>query len=397
MRRAVRVVPTTSAVLLLLLACSRGETGTRSPLSLPAIDTLPGGIVHVVNRGPTEWVDTNGWKFVRELRFAPPEQGPGSLGKPGSIAVSATGEIVVFDEKPAGIIVYSAQGNFLRTIGRRGAGPGEYSDVATLRMHRDTLIVHDRMAHRLLFFALDGRVLGSAPAGGGPIHQLSPDGVLSYLAYLPAAPSRGKGDIGEGVIRVRTDGRVVDTLLFPAAPLPRLWTWVDAKHDLGHGVPFTPDRVSRLDGDGRLIWGDQAAYRFVVAPHGLDTARIIEATAPAWPIADSRRSEAFATAVREAPWLRTRGEISDIPTTYPLWTSFFTDEDRNLWVSRPGPDRRVQFMDVFDSLGVLRGTVPVPYDADRVRAADRRGGRFAFAMENDEGLTTIEVWRVQKP
>lgn len=391
------MVPRTWA-LLLLLACGGEETATRPSLAVPAIDTLPGGIVRVVNGGPTEWADTNGWKLVREISFTPPDEGPGSLGKPSSIAVSGSGEIAVFDEKPVGILLYSARGEFLRTIGRRGAGPGEYMDLVTLLMHHDTLIVHDRWAHRLVFFALDGRTLGSAPAEGGPIPQLTPEGVLSYLAYLPAGPSRGAGDIGEGVIRRRTDGTVVDTLFFPATPLPRLWTLVDAKNDRGYGIPFTPDRITRIDRQGRVLWGDQAAYRFIVAPRGLDTARIIEATASTiWAIPDSLRREAFATAVREAPWVARQGSLADIPTSYPLWTSFFTDEEGNLWVSRPGPARRVQFMDVFDSAGVLRGTVPVPFDASRVRAADRRGGRFAFAMENDEGLTTIEVWRVQKP
>lgn len=383
-------------LLFLLLACNGEESSTRPSLAVPSIDTLPGGIVRVINRGPTQWADTNGWKLVRELQFTPPDEGPGSLGKPGSMVVTATGEIAVFDEKPVGILLYSARGEFLRMIGRQGTGPGEYSDVVTLLMHHDTLIVHDRQARRLVFFALDGRTLGSAPAPGGPIRQISPTGALSYLAYLPTAPSRGTGDIGEGVIRMRTDGTVVDTLLFPAPPLPRLWTLVDATHDLGHDVPFTPDRMSRLDRDGRLIWGDQAAYRFIVAAHGLDTARIIESTAPTWPIADSLRSAAFATAVKEAPWIGRRGALADIPTSYPLWTSFFTDDEANLWVSRPGPDRQVQFLDVFDSVGVLLGAVPVHFDADRVRATARRSGKFAFAMENDEGLTTIEVWRVQK-
>jgi hypothetical protein len=397
MRRADRLRPTICA-LLLLLACGGEETATPLSLAVPVIDTLPGGIVRVINQGPTEWADTNGWKLVREISFTPPDEGPGSLGRPRSIAVSASGEIAVFDDKPVGILLYSARGEFLRTIGRQGAGPGEYMDAVALFMHHDTLIAHDRWAHRLVFFALDGRALGSAPADGGPVLQLTPEGVLSYMAYLPAAPSRQPGLTGEGVIRKHTDGTMVDTLFFPATPLPRLWTLLDAKNDRGYHIPFAPDRVTRVDRQGRVLWGDQAAYRFVVAPHGLDTARIVESTAPpTWAIPDSLRREAFATAVREAPWVARQGSLADIPTSYPLWTSFFTDDERNLWVSRPGPDRRVQFMDVFDSAGVLRGTVPVPFDASRVRAADRRGGRFAFAMENDEGLTTIEVWRVQKP
>ncbi|MCC6244236.1 MAG: 6-bladed beta-propeller [Gemmatimonadaceae bacterium] len=382
--------------LLLVLACAREKTAMKVPLAVPAIDTLAGGIVRVVNHGPTEWADTTGWKFVRELRFTPPDEGPGSLGQPSSIAVGAAGEIVVFDAKPAAIVVYSARGEFLRSIGRQGAGPGEYSALVTLRMHHDTLIVQDRFAHRLVFFALDGRVLGGAPALGGPIMQLTPEGILSFLNYLTSAPSLADDDIGEGVIRMRTDGTVVDTLPFPAAPRPQLWTLLDATHDLGCPIPFTPERVSRLDHDGRLLWGDQGVYRVIVAPHGLDTARIIEAIAPRWPIADSLRTDAFAVAVRKAPWIKSRGTLADIPTSYPLWTTFFTDEQRDLWVSRPGPNRRVQFMDVFDSAGVLRGTVPVPFDDAQVRAVYRRNGRFYLAMENDQGLTSIEVWRIQK-
>ena len=74
----------TASGLVLLAACSRGGQGASF-----VIDTLPGGIVRVANKVPTEWTDTNGWKLVLERTIAPPDSTPGQLNQPGGIVVDS--------------------------------------------------------------------------------------------------------------------------------------------------------------------------------------------------------------------------------------------------------------------------------------------------------------------
>ncbi|MES2124235.1 MAG: 6-bladed beta-propeller, partial [Gemmatimonadota bacterium] len=129
--------------LALILAAACGAADAKVSLNAPTIDTLPGGIVRVRNTGPTGWADTNGWKLVLEHTFAIPDGSPGQLNNPSGIVADSKGNIYVLDSKPATIKAYSADGAFLRTIGRDGSGPGEFRQWGMLTIARDTLVQHD--------------------------------------------------------------------------------------------------------------------------------------------------------------------------------------------------------------------------------------------------------------
>ncbi len=385
----------TLALLVSLAGCDRAQHET--VLATAAVDTLSGGIVHVVNRGPRQWADTNGWKLVREVTFTPPEAGPGSLGLPGMIVMASTGEIVVLDEKPVSINVYLANGQFVRAIGRRGAGPGEYGDGADLLLHLDTVVVNDRANGRMVLFRLDGSLIAmvTAISIGAPTSGIS-DGGLITTTSVPGPPGSQATAPRAGAIRAHLDGTVVDTIIFPTPPPLHLWTLPTARLEYGSPIPFTPLRIVAMDRAGQLVWGDQDQYRLIVAPHGLDTARIIEAPAAAVPIEESLRRAAFDNAVNGTPWVATRGSLDDVPSSYPLWTDFSFDGEGRLWVLRPGPRGRADHWDLFDRDGVLLGAVPSPFAETPSRRLFWQKDRLVRIGENEDGVAMIEVWRLTR-
>lgn len=74
-----------------------------------------------------------------------------------AIAVDDLENIFVLDFKEANIKVFSAGGNYLRTIGKKGEGPGELSMPFTFSITpHNELMIHDGRNRRLSFFSLEG-------------------------------------------------------------------------------------------------------------------------------------------------------------------------------------------------------------------------------------------------
>ncbi len=85
----------------------------------------------------------------------------------GSIAVDEDERIYISDWKESHIKVYNQSGEYLRTIGRRGQGPGEFQRITRIQiLKQNELFVFDGNSRRLSFFSLDGRFikLKSVPA-----------------------------------------------------------------------------------------------------------------------------------------------------------------------------------------------------------------------------------------
>ena len=84
-------------------------------------------------------------------------QGEAALASARGIAVDNDGDIYVGDIRQSCIKVYSQTGAYIRTIGRRGQGPGELSMVDSIVISQDNqeLIVGD--IGKLVVFDLQGR------------------------------------------------------------------------------------------------------------------------------------------------------------------------------------------------------------------------------------------------
>jgi len=81
------------------------------------------------------------------------------------------GRIVVLNAGAHQLRFFDASGKFLSSVGRKGAGPGEFTSPARVYLTgNDSLLVFDRSGNRELHFRTDGnfvRVATSAAAGAG--------------------------------------------------------------------------------------------------------------------------------------------------------------------------------------------------------------------------------------
>lgn len=90
----------------------------------------------------------------------------GLLGSITDVAVAPDGTVYLVDMQANTIHVVDSTGT--RSIGREGAGPGEFMRPASLAIWHDTLGVVDFENGRLQFLTLDGAPLGSVPLAPGP-------------------------------------------------------------------------------------------------------------------------------------------------------------------------------------------------------------------------------------
>jgi hypothetical protein len=78
------------------------------------------------------------------------------------VGIDEEENIYVLDRKEARIVVFNKAGGYLRTIGRKGQGPGEMQNPQNIYVTpRDEILVNDRGARCLHFFGRDGKHLRS--------------------------------------------------------------------------------------------------------------------------------------------------------------------------------------------------------------------------------------------
>ena len=186
------------------------------------------GVVIVENTSEGLWGNGESWTLEEELRFGGlGGEIPYQFGQIGTIAVDSKGQIHVSDVQAQEVRVFSAAGEYLRTIGRPGSGPGELALGASMVLISpgDTRPNPDIRNRRINRFAPDGRSLGSTPLEpekGRPLrYNLSPAGRMTAQirptqmgpVEIPnSAPTRSL----DALIVIESSGLFGDTLFsFP--------------------------------------------------------------------------------------------------------------------------------------------------------------------------------------
>ncbi len=123
-------------------------------------------------------------------------QGPSELSQVLGVARVADGRIIIADGASSELRIFSPKGEFIKAVGRRGGGPGEFDNgIQLMTRSADTVVVHDR-AVRLQSFGPDGSFLRSYPRPTMPGRSVS-----SWLGML-----------GEGTGVVQASDPVPDTV-----------------------------------------------------------------------------------------------------------------------------------------------------------------------------------------
>jgi hypothetical protein len=110
-----------------------------------------------------------------------------------SLSVDEDGRIYVFDFKEANVKVFDSNGNYIRTFGKKGQGPGELNLPLAMSITSQNEIVVEDFRNKLVCFSSEGEFIKSIP-----ITKLGVSGVVM--------DSQGN-IVGLGIVREKEDPR----------------------------------------------------------------------------------------------------------------------------------------------------------------------------------------------
>ncbi len=296
------------------------------------------------------------------------------FGQVSELAVDATGGVYVFDAQVPALRYYDVDGQYVRTLGREGEGPGEYYDVALgleVRPGDGRVVLRDPRNRRLSIYDPDGQVHDSWRIASGlfTANAMTIDTADRVLLKILTGPTTPETPWPIGLMRITPDGEVLDTLLPP--PLPG-----EPTRDAGR---FGAEKVWAYSPLGGFVVGLSDQYSFEHRREDGTVLRIERTTRPVRLEPDELREHR----AYNDWWRRTRDvETPDVPDVKPAFRAFDIGKEGRIWVRRfaaavksegseptsrggsepPPPLTWVEptLYDVFEPSGEFLGTVHVP-------------------------------------
>lgn len=309
------------------------------------------------------------WAIVAraDVRIGASEAGSDVLVFPAAAERLAHGAIAVADAGNHRVDVFDPAGRKVRSIGREGRGPGEFSSPSWLGVRGDTLLVWDMVQSRLTRFDTTGILIGT-------------DAPITDLGSFP----RVIGQRDDGSLLTITSasggwraGPFRDSLLI-------VWVRPDGRRDTVATVPGD-DQFGTRSQNGRVSETTTLPFgrRTVIAAHG---GRVYVGTADSPTIVASSGNRAWDTVaiVRTPPPPVTRKDVDDYwarllvtgarssadapagieyPKHFPPYTDLRIAPGGDTWIclpSRPSEWSVSSRWLVFAPDGTLRGSVEIP-------------------------------------
>lgn len=395
-----------STLLLATFAagCTRGEAA--DSMGHFVVDTVGRGVPRTITESPVGWRDTSGWKLVEVARIAGGTDAPGELVDPQDVAIGEDGAIYVSENSPAVVKKYTPHGEFIRTIGRDGSGPGEFR-AAFLALWHGELLVHDPQQLRTSIFDTAGAYLRSWHSVCCYYQSLQSDsaGVVGLPTMAPRDTGTNVNQLFDHLIRwYRTDSTLVDSTLIPSGPDVKRWTIKQGKNGImSTTVPWVPNQITTFLPDRSILVGYATGYQIAITDHtGKDTTALFGRAWTPVPIPDGvRKAEVERRITQTAKYwderaVRNAFVLTDVPTSAPAFDWLGYDGQGNIWTRTPLPgDSTRTLFDIFDRshrwLGQVAGSGLL-----RSYGMKLAGDHMIGFGEDAEGDPVVVVYRVER-
>jgi hypothetical protein len=391
-----------AAALVLVVAACQGDAPDAA-LTTATIDTLPGGIVRVLNTSPA---DSGRWSLVLERTVQPDDETPGELRDPNDIVLLEDGSLLVADAKPTSITRFDPSGKFVGTIGREGAGPGEYRS-AWLAVRGDTLAVQDPTAGRAVTF--------SVATGTPMIHRqtvprfynrIEVDGAGRVIAPMMTPPDSAFGPF-QSYLRFSLDGASADTVRLPERPkADRSWIVREGKNvKFEMQVPLQPRDRHAADRLGGFVTGWSGEYLLRFTRNGPDTTLLFGRPMPDGTVSAAEKSRIVEQRIADnkeyTPEAVLRASLlaSAIPDQRPAYEQLTVDPEGRTWVRLASGDTTRVHFDLFDHDGRWLDQLAVPqagWNREWWQPVSFASDRVAVLVETDDGRPAVLIYRLQR-
>jgi len=304
-------------------------------------------------------------------------EGEYAFGRIRHVVIDDAGTIFILDSQASHVKVFDASGAYLRTIGRKGQGPGEIESPMTLSLNSSTgeLAVH-QASRRMSYFKTDGTFS----------RHLS---FKEMWALRGRVDSRGNITITEGILDEK-DPRYETKMLGPDAALIALIAKSPAPTGGGRLDPFMAINYFIVDRADRLIYGYPKTYEIqFFGPAGPKLFKKIVKEYDPVPVTAEERAEQEKGV---PPEMKIDFDFSKYHSAY---YRFFASDTGHLFVQTWEKTKDGKSVhDIFDPEGRFIGRIPLKPSGLEVLK-----GKYYALEEDEDGYQTVKryalTWTVK--
>lgn len=316
------------------------------------VDTLDGGRIVVSNPDYPSTGEQAAPMLVEVLRIGSIDGTCDAFGDVVSLAVDGDGRIHVADRQANEIRVFSPQGKCIRTLGRSGQGPGEFSWLAGITWQPPGYLwAIDAIRDRLTVFDSLGSVLATHPLRLGRAASLPwplwVDDARNLHLWMPASRTVVKYGVGPGLDSLAS---------FQVPDIPReMYTQQIGGITAQSPIPYSPSIRWTVSTAGNVWLADNSVFALHETTYGGDTLRTFALDRRA-PRLERRERDSIA----EATGIAARR----LPARKSALVGIRSSPDGWVWVDT---ERGViRGWDVFDERGryLGRAVPPVPIEKE---------------------------------
>lgn len=286
------------------------------------------------------------------------------------IEVDDQNRIYVLDSKACQIKIFDESGEYLRTIGKQGQGPEEFSRPLSMSMIGKDVIAVEDMGNRLIkLLDLDGHYVKSLSTAKMRMFARAAFSSQGYI--LGIVPTMDSDNPFYELMKFDSDLRPLKVLKNCPLPSP------------GALDPFLPVFHYQIDRDDNIVYGFPKNYELeILNPEGDVLKKITRDYDPVEITEEEKEMER-----KNHP-----PEISLVFSShYPPFRLFLCDDEGRIIVqARERKDGRLRYVyDVFDE----QGRYIVKFQSDATPMLWRRGKMYALA-ESEEGFQSVKRYAV---
>jgi len=241
----------TLLLLLGLNACSSEEARSDHRFEIVSEDGNPTAL----NHGGPKYADEL-FRYTLHLRLVEDPAVPASLLYQPDFhyVLGEDGCYYIADAGNSRVAVFDGDGRFVRSFGRRGNGPGEFTRPRILTFEDGVLGLWDNFQRRTIYYRTDGSYLDDifTPNIRSRINGLHRDSEGRVIAlYFDFREGEGFQYNGRRVVVTSVDGDTLTDMMTPLLPTAFL---VRGEGVSGAGgLPYGPDPTIKLLPGGRLL------------------------------------------------------------------------------------------------------------------------------------------------
>ncbi len=290
------------------------------------------------------------------------------------IAVDDKERIYILNSKESSIRVFDKKGQYLKTVGRQGQGPGELYFPASIDVNRDVLFVNQTANRRMTFFSLEGELLRDLTTKGTFASRARVDSqgniIVEDLFWdekeLQAAYVHKKFDSHMNLKAeiVRQIDPYTKTGYVPFKPTP--YFLIDRNDNIVYGYPDNNYELQIFNPEGKMIKRILKDYEPIKIPE-----RVIERT--------KERAEKS-------------GQRYEFKIDFrPAYQRFFLDDEGRIFVItwERAEDINVFFTDIFDSEGRFIAKSPL-----KMKPYICKKQKLYSIEEDDDGYLSVKRYKI---